>query len=353
MHTSLLATKIRIPPQRHHLVQRARLSDALERGIPNSTLALITAPSGYGKTTLLCQWAHSSRFRIAWLSLDEEDNDVERALRYLVSAWDEIQPGIRETPVGLLLGSMSPNMDMVLSAFINVASELSEHTVFVLDDCHRVDSGAVYQALSFLIDHAPPTLHFALAGRRVPPLALARHRARGELLELGSEDLRFRKEETRAFLIHRSTGGLSDEAIAPVLAQLEGWIAGLQLVCHAILHRPEAVGLLSITGKHRFIADYLNEEVLVNLDGATRQFLLQTSILDQLNGELCDATTGRNDSQHLLETLERDGFFLTALDDTRDWFRYHPLFAGVLREELQRQQSQELAALHCRAARWS
>ena len=259
---------------------------------------------------------------------EEEDNDVERVLRYLVSAWDEIQPGIRDTPV-FLLGSMSPDMDMVLSAFINVASELSEHTVFVLDDCHRVESRAVYQALSFLIDHAPPTLHFALAGRRVPPLPLARHRARGELLELGIEDLRFRKEETREFLIHRSTGGLSDEAIALVQAQLEGWIAGLQLVCHAVLHRPEAVGLLSITGKHRFIADYLNEEVLVNLDGATRgPFLLQTSIFDRLNGDLCDATTGRNDDGGA-STVRGDagtgtGSFSPRSMTPRDWLRYHP-----------------------------
>ena len=138
----------------------------------------------------------------------------------------------------------------------------------------------------------------------------------------------------------------------PYRTELEGWVGGLQLACHAIRRRPETAGSLRISGKHRFIADYLNEEVLAHLDGDTRQFLLQTSILDQLSGELCDATTGRNDSQRVLETLERDGLFLTALDDTREWFRYHPLFAGVLREELHRQHAQEVASLHCRAARW-
>ena len=195
MHSSLLATKIRIPPQRHDLVRRARLSDALERGIPHSKLALITAPAGYGKTTLLCQWAHASRLRVAWLSLEEEDNDLERFLRYLVSAWDEMQPGIKETPVGLLLGSMSPDIDAALSAFINVGSEISDHTVFVLDDCHLIESGAVSQALAFLIDHLPPTLHFALAGRGEPPLPLARYRVRGELLEFDTEELRFRRKK--------------------------------------------------------------------------------------------------------------------------------------------------------------
>ena len=212
--------------------------------------------------------------------------------------------------------------------------------------------GTVYKALAFLIDHLPPTLHFAIAGRGEPPLPLARYRARGELLELGTEHLRFREEETRAFLNQLLENGLSDEAIAPVQDRLEGWVAGLQLVCHAIRRRPETAGSLSVTGKQRFIADYLHEEVLANLDGVTRQFVLQTSILDQLSGELCDATTGRNDSQNMLETLERDGLFLAALDEQRDWFRYHPLFAGVLREELHRQHPQEVASLHCRAARW-
>jgi LuxR family transcriptional regulator, maltose regulon positive regulatory protein len=352
MYPSLLATKIRIPPQRPGLVQRARLSDALERGIPDTKLALITAPAGYGKSTLLGQWARASQLRVAWLSLEDEDNDLGCFLRYLATAWNEIQPGIRETPVGLLLGSMSPDIDMALSAFINVGSEITDHTVLVLDDCHLISSQAVCQAIAFLIDHLAPTLHFAFAGRREPPLPLARYRARGEVLELGAEDLRFSEEETRAFLKQSSIPELAAEAIAPMQTQLEGWAAGLQLARYAVQRRAEAAGSLRISGKHRFIADYLHQEVLAHLDEDTRMFLLQTSILGQLHSELCDATTGRNDSQRMLETLERDGLFLAALDDTREWFRYHPLFAGVLREELHRWRGQEIASLHCRAAGW-
>jgi LuxR family maltose regulon positive regulatory protein len=352
MHSSLLATKIRIPPQRHDLVRRARLSNALDRGISHAKLALITAPAGYGKTTLLGQWAHTSRLRVAWLSLDEADNDLERFLRYLVTAWDEVQPGIKETPVGLLLGSMAPDIDAVLSAFINVGSEISDHTIFVLDDCHLIGSGAVSQALAFLIDHLPPTLHFALAGRGKPPLPLARYRARRDVLEFGTEALRFGEDETRAFLNHELPAEVPAETITSLHAQLEGWIGGLQLACRAIQYRPETLGSLEISGKHRFIGDYLHEEVLAHLDEDTRRFLVQISILDQLSGALCDATTGRNDSQRVLETLERDGLFLTALDDTREWFRFHPLFAGVLREMLQQEHGQAVGSLHCRAARW-
>src|SRR5215212_928234 len=269
MYSSLLATKTRIPPQRPDLVQRARLSDVLERDIPDAKLALITAPAGYGKTSLLCQWARASQWHVAWLSLEDEDNDLECFLRYLVTAWTEIQPGIRETPVGLLLGSMSPDINMTLSAFINVGSEITDHTVLVLDDCHLINSQAVYQALTYLIDHLPPTLHFALAGRREPSLPLARYRARGEVLELGAEDLRFSEEETRAFLKQISIPELAADAITPMQIQLEGWAAGLQLARHAVRRRAEAAGSLRISGKNRFIADYLHQEVLAHLDEDT------------------------------------------------------------------------------------
>lgn len=352
MHSSLLATKTRIPPLRHDLVLRARLSDALERGIPVSRLVLITAPAGFGKTTLLGQWAGASQHRIAWLSLTDDDNDVEPFLRDLVTAWDAMQPGIMETPVGLLLSAMAPDIDAVLSAFITVGAEVSEHTVFVLDDCHLVDRAPIYQAIAVLLEHLPPTLHFVIAARGEPLLPLARYRAHGEVLEFGAADLCFREEETRAFLNGQLPGGLSDEAVRAMQAQLQGWAAGVRLVCHAIRRRPEAARSLKISGRHRFIADYLDEEVLAALDRDTRQFLLQTSLLDQLSGDLCDATIEGCNSQQMLETLERDGLFLSALDDTREWFRFHPLFAAVLRERLQQEHAEDVARLHSRAARW-
>ena len=169
MQTSALATKIRIPPQTHRVVRRAWLVDALH-GIPDHKLVLVSAPAGYGKTTLLAQWAHTSSHRVAWLSLDEEDNDPT-GFRYLLAAWETVHPGIRESPLGLLLGALEPDRDAVLSAFINVANDLPDHTVFVLDDVHLIEDTAIHEALTFLLDHLPPTLHFVLAGRDEPAAA--------------------------------------------------------------------------------------------------------------------------------------------------------------------------------------
>jgi LuxR family maltose regulon positive regulatory protein len=352
MDSSLLATKTSIPPPRPHLLPRARLSDVLEAGIPDSRIALVTAPAGYGKTTALAQWARRSRHRIAWLSLERDDSDLERFLRYLVTSWEKVQPGIMQTPVGLLLGSTSPDIDAVLPEFVNAGSGIEDHTVFVLDDCHLIHGESVFQALTFLLDHLPPRLHIIIAGRAEPPLPLARYRARGESLELATDELRFQDEETAVVLGRCLPSDIAQEALAHGLERLEGWPAGLQLACYAIRRRPAAIASLEFSGKLRFIADYLNEEVLAHLDEATRWFLLQTSILDQLSGELCDTVTERSDSQQTLATLERDGLFLAPLDDTREWYRYQPLFADVLREELRQRQPEAIATLHRRAAEW-
>jgi LuxR family transcriptional regulator, maltose regulon positive regulatory protein len=351
MQTSALATKIQIPPQTRHMVRRARLVDALEHGIPAHKLVLISAPAGYGKTTLVAQWAYTSSLRVAWLSLDEEDNDPDRFFRYLLAAWETVQPDIRESPLGLLLGALEPDRDAVLSAFINVANELPEHTIFVLDDLHLIDDASIYEALTFLLDHLPPTLHFVLAGRAEPPLPLARYRARHELLELRTEDLSFLVEESAAFLNRLMGLDLGDDAVDSLHMQLEGWVAGLQLVSLS-LHRQREAAPLFISGRHRFIADYLSEDVLAHLPEGTRRFLLQTSILDRFCGSLCDTVTGTTGGQEMLEFLERENLFLVPLDATQDWFRYHRLFADFLRAELHRRHSEEVIELHRRAARW-
>ena len=351
MQASALATKIQIPPQTHRVVRRAQLIDALEHGIPEHKLALISAPAGYGKTTLLAQWAHPSSFRVAWLSLDEEDNDPDRFFRYLLAAWETVHPGIRESPLGLLLGALEPDRDAVLSAFINVANDLPDHTVFVLDDVHLIEDMAIYEALTFLLDHLPPRLHFVLAGRDEPPLPLARYRARHELLELRTEDLQFRVDETTSFLNQLMGLDLAADAIVPLHTQLEGWVAGLQLVS-LTLHRQSEVSPLVVSGRHRFIADYLGEDVLVHLSDETRRFLLQTSILDRLCGPLCDAVIEASGGQEMLESLERENLFLVPLDASREWFRYHRLFADFLRVELQRRHPDQVRELHRRAARW-
>ncbi|MGH2544366.1 MAG: LuxR C-terminal-related transcriptional regulator [Ardenticatenaceae bacterium] len=352
MEPSLLATKLRVPPRLEHVVGRARLTDALERGVPHYKLILLAAPAGYGKTTLLSQWAYASRFAVAWLSLSEEDNDLERFFRYLLAAWEEVQPGIRESPLGLLLSGMSPDSEAVLSAFINIANDVPDHTVFVLDDYHLIEDASIHQALTFLLDHLPPTLHFVLAARGEPPLPLARYRARGELLEFRAGDLQFLPEETSDFLAERFGLELSPNEVERLQAELEGWVAGLQLIALTLRRRLGGADKLVVSGKHRFIADYLGEDVLVPLPDSTRRFLLQTSILDRLSAPLCDSVTGGEGAQEMLEILERENLFLVPLDDSQEWFRYHRLFADFLREEVNRRYPDEVADLHRRAARW-
>jgi LuxR family maltose regulon positive regulatory protein len=352
MDNSLLATKVRIPPQPQRVVRRGRLIDALERGIPHYKLVLLAAPAGYGKTTLLAQWAQSSGFSTAWLSISHEDNDIERFLRCLLSAWEELQPGIRETTLGLLLGTMSPDREAVLSAFINIANDLTEPMVFVLDDYHLIEDSSIHEALTFLLDHLPPTLHFVLAGRAEPPVPLARYRARQELLEFHADDLQFLQEETTDFLNRLMGLELSYDEVVKLQAQLEGWIAGLQLVALSRQRRLAGADNLVISGRHRFIADYLSEDVLAPLAAEMRQFLLQTSILDRLCGPLCDAIMGREGSQAMLEIVERENLFVVPLDDNGEWFRYHRLFAEFLYEELKRRHPDEVGDLHRRAARW-
>lgn len=325
-----------------------RLNLAQERSYK---LTLVTAPAGYGKTTLLAQWAQASRHPVAWLSLDEEDNDAERFFRYLLAAWEKVQPGLLESELGLLLSDMVPNMEAVLAAFINVASDIPNPTVIVLDDYHLIAEPSIHEAVVFLLDHLPPMLHFILVGRQEPPLPVARYRARHELLEIRAEDLRFRPEETTDFLSEMGLV-LSQEEIVPLQNQLEGWIAGLQLAALTLQRDGERADELVVSGRHRFIADYFSEDVLVPLPEDRQQFLLHTSILDRLCGPLCDAVTGREDGQEMLETIERENLFLVPLDDRREWYRYHRLFADFLREELKRRHAGMVADFHQRAARW-
>ncbi|MBZ0291327.1 MAG: LuxR C-terminal-related transcriptional regulator [Anaerolineae bacterium] len=352
MDFSLLATKLRIPPQLHRAVHRTQLTNVIEGGIPQYKLIHITAPAGYGKTTLLTQWAHSSNYQIAWLSVNEEDNDLERLLRCLVRAWEVVQPDIQESELGLRLGAMSPDSEAVLAAFINVADVIPTHTVFVLDDYHLIDDQSTHDALTFLLDHLPPTLHFVLAGRGEPPLALSRYRARNEMLELHTEDLRFSSDNAADFLNHQMGLSLTQVEIASLNNQMEGWVAGLQLAALSLQRHLTAVDRLVVSGQHRFIADYLNEDVLAPLEPDTRLFLLQTSILDRLCASLCEEVTGRENSQTMLEKLEREGLFLMPLDDHRQWFRYHQLFADFLRDQLYHRHTCQVSELHGRAAGW-
>jgi LuxR family maltose regulon positive regulatory protein len=350
VQTSLLETKLRIPPT-PRVIFRPRLVDALERSVRDTRLVLISAPAGCGKTTLLAQWSRASSLPVAWFSVGAEDNVFDRFFRSLVSAWAFIDPRIMDSPVGLLLGGPEPDRDTVLAALINVANANSDHMVFVLDDAHLVEKPAIIEALVFLLDHLPGTLHFVLAGRAELPLPLARYRARNQLREFGAEDLQFRIEETTDLLNGLLRLELTEDRIDSLHAQVEGWIAGLQLVSLNPRRLREATPL-AVSGRHRFIADYLSEEVLAGLPAETRLFLVQTCILERLCGPLCDAVTGRNDSQEALEAIERASLFLVPLDENREWFRYHRLFADFLRAELHRRHPDEVADLHRKAAQW-
>jgi LuxR family maltose regulon positive regulatory protein len=352
MESFLLATKVQIPPQPHRWVRRTRLLDALERGIPHCKLLLISAPAGYGKTTLLSQWAYASRFRVAWLSISQEDNDLQRFFRYLLAAWEAVQPGVSKSSLGLLLGARLSDSEALLPAFINTANDAPGQLVFVLDDYHLITEPSVHGALTYLLDHLPPTLHFVLISRGEPPLRLARYRARNELSEFRTQDLSFSPEETIDFLNEMMGLDLARDEVLKLHAQLEGWIAGLQLVALSLQQRLTGAHRLVVSGRHRFITDYLTEDVLAPLSDDMRHFLLQTSILDRLCGPLCDTLTGKEGGQGMLETLERESLFLMPLDDSREWFRYHHLFAGFLREELKRHHPDEVVKLHRRAARW-
>jgi LuxR family maltose regulon positive regulatory protein len=354
MHPSLLATKLQIPPQGPQTVLRPRLSDTLERGVRDDAckLILLSAPAGYGKTTLLAQWARMTEDRVTWLSLDHEDNDPDRFWRSLFAAWEVVRPDIGESPLGLLLNAIAPDRDAVLAAFISLAGDLAERTAFVLDDAHLIEDPEVQQSLHVLLDHLPPAHTFVLAGRTDSPLPLARYRARQQLLDLGGDDLQFLLEEAAEFLTTRMRLALTADEVASLHAQVEGWITGLHLAALTLRRHREARPPPAVSGRHRFIADYLREDILCHLPVETQQFLLRTSILDHLCAPLCDAVTGEQQGQEMLERLERENLFLVPLDDTREWFRYHRLFADFLRDESSRRQPGEVAHLHRRAAEW-
>jgi LuxR family maltose regulon positive regulatory protein len=349
---AFLVTKLQIPSVTRRTVNRPRLLETLEGAIPRSKLVLLAAPAGYGKTTLLSQWARSSRLPVAWLSVDGLEDDVGHFLLSLLASWEVAQPSIREGPLGLLLDAMSPEPGTILATFLNAVNDVPGSIVFVLDDYHLIEDPAIHDAMSFLLAHLPPNLNFVLACRGEPPLPLARYRARGEMFEIRAEELGFSMEETEGFMNEVMGLGLAEDKIARLHYQLEGWIAGLQLVALALQKRRTAPDELSISGRHRLISDFLGEDVLASLPTDVRGFLFQTSILDRLSGPLCNAVTRRQDGQEMLELLERESLFLVPLDDERSWFRYHRLFGEYLREELVRQHPGDVTELHRSAALW-
>jgi LuxR family transcriptional regulator, maltose regulon positive regulatory protein len=351
---ALLATKLYMPAPRPDLVPRPRLTERLDDGLTRG-LVLVSAPAGYGKTVLLADWAQRAQFPAAWLSLDAGDNDPARFWRYAVAALDRVRPGIGRR-VGPLLAP--PSFEPLVTALINELADQpgDDEVLLVLDDYHVIDAQPVHASIEFLVEHRPAELHLVLASRSDPPLALARLRARGQLAELRAADLRFTADEATALLkqVAATPGGsLPGAAVAALAARAEGWATGLQLAGLSLRGRSDVTEFVAaFTGSHRYVLDYLAEEVLECQSEQLRAFLVETSVLERLSGALCDAVTGRTGSQPLLEQAEQAGLFLVPLDEVRGWWRYHHLFADLLRARLQGEQPARVVQLHRNAAAW-
>jgi LuxR family maltose regulon positive regulatory protein len=349
---TLLATKLYIPRPRPDFLARPRLLERLTQATARE-LTVVCTPAGFGKTTLLGDWARSSQRPVAWLSLDEGDNDPARFWRYVAAALDQVQAGIGER-VGALLRSPQPaSLEAVMTVVINQLAGLPDEVALVLDDYHLIQAAPIHNTLGVLLERGPPQLRLVLASRADPPLPLARLRSRGQLAELREADLRFTPQETAALLRTAVGPDLPAAAVAALGARTEGWIAGLQLAALSLQGQSDITAFVeAFSGSHRFILDYLTEEVLDRQPEPLRSFLLETSILERLSGPLCDAVTGRSDSQQLLERIERANLFLVPLDDVRGWWRYHQLFADLLRARLQQADPERVTQLHHAAATW-
>jgi LuxR family maltose regulon positive regulatory protein len=392
MTAPLLTTKLYIPHIRPDLVPRPRLIEQLNESL-HRKLTLISAPAGFGKTTLVSEWIQTlggatPPVRIAWLSLDESDNDLIRFLTYLVAALQMPGPGVaegsefkgiearggpaaRQAPAGrfgqgalsALRSPQPPPAETILTTLINEIAALPDRLVLVLDDYHLIEVQAVHDALIFLIEHLPPQMHLVVASRDDSHLPLARLRARGQLTELRALDLRFSTAEAGEFLNQVMGLGLGPDDVDALEGRTEGWIAGLQLAAVSMQGRlgqgeSAVTGFVkAFTGSHRFVLDYLVEEVLDQQSQSVQTFMLQTAVLDRLTGSLCDAVAdralaGREDGQATLEMLERANLFVIPLDDERRWYRYHHLFSDLLRRRLRQTEPEQVSTLHIRASEW-
>lgn len=362
MSTPILATKLYIPPARPKIVLRPRLIERLNEGLSSGCrLTLISASAGFGKTTLVSEWVAGCERPVAWLSLDEGDNDPARFLIYLVAALQTLTQSIAEGVAtklgeGVLAALQSPQpppIESILTALLNEITAIPDNFVIVLDDYHMIDAKAVDNALTFLLENLPTQMLLVIATREDPHLPLSRLRARGQLTELRAADLRFMPAEAADFLNRMMGLNLSDGDIAALEARTEGWIAGLQLAALSMQGREDSASFIqAFTGSHRFVLDYLAEEVLQSQPEPVRDFLLQTSILDRFCAPLSNAVTERENGKEMLDFLERSNLFLIPLDDQRQWYRYHRLFADVLQAHLREAQPDRVAFLHSRASAW-
>ncbi|MDQ5854234.1 MAG: LuxR family transcriptional regulator, partial [Chloroflexota bacterium] len=361
MSLPILATKLYVPPRRPNVVLRSRLLERLNAGL-HRKLTLISAPAGFGKTTLLSEWVADCQRPAAWLSLDAGDNDPVGFLTYLVAALQTIAPTIGAGVMGVLQSPQPPPTETILTALFNDITTRPDTFILILDDYHVLDAKGVDTALTFLLEHLPPQMHLVIATREDPQLPLARFRARDQMTELRAADLRFTPSEAAGFLKEVMGLDLAADNIAALETRTEGWIAGLQLAALSLQGQHDATSFIqSFTGSDHFITDYLLEEVLQQQPQRVQTFLLRTSILDRLCGSLCDAVLldPAASGQDTLHYLDRANLFLVPLDNERRWYRYHHLFADLLRQRLHQRATSsggdavgDVTELHRRASVW-
>ena len=354
----LLKTKLHIPHRRPDMVPRSLLIKRLNEHIPRK-LTLITAPAGYGKTNLASEWIHAlqseateatSKHRITWLSLEEADSEPIRFLSYVIAALQQGAPEIGAGALSLFEMAQSPPINTVLNTLINDIAELDYHIMLVLDDYHVISHPEIHEALRYLVEHQPHQMHLVITSREDPPLPLPRLRARGEMAEIRMHNLRFSLAEATQFFSYAMKLDLESEVISVLGARTEGWIAGLQLAGFVLKTLPDHQAFMdTFSGSHRYVLDYLTDEVLHSQDEEVRHFLVQTAVLKQFNTELCQAVTGNPNSQFILEQLEQTNMFIVPLDHERVWYRYHHLFADSLLTELSKAGAAELVK---KAAAW-
>jgi len=352
MTQQILSTKLYYPTSQTNWVRRGRLINKLNECF-HARLTIVSAPAGFGKTTLLSEWIEQSKYPVGWVSLDAGDNDPKRFLTYCIAALQKIQSEFGKNTLTIITSPQQVSQESLITAFINEINENLKDSVLVLDDYHLIDSPQVHQSLSFLIEHLPKNLHLVISGRHDPPIPLSRLRARKQLLELRESDLRFTTEETVSFFRTTMDLTLNKEEIDTLDERTEGWIASLQLAGIAMQSGQNIHRFISdFKGSHNYIVDYLTEEVLNHLDSNLQEFLLYTSILTRFNSALCDAVTRGVGSQDVINHLNKAKLFIVPLDESRMWFRYHHLFGDLLKYRLEQLFPDIVSSLHQRASKW-
>ncbi len=354
MDTPLIKTKLSIPPARPSLVQRPRLLERLQEGLRYS-LVIISAPAGFGKTTLISNWARdvNQQVNTAWISLDKGDDDPNPFWEYLVASVKTLRPASGDSAVAYLHSSRTPQVETLLSIIINELAGIPDECVIVLDDYQLINSKVIHDGITYLLEHLPSQIHVVIATRAEPPLPLARFRGKGMMLEISADDLRFNRDEAAALFKEMKTPGLSGEDIRILESHTEGWVIGLKMAALAAQLQPDIPEFIrEFTGNHRYIMDYLLEEVLQRQSDKVQEFLLKTSVLEHLNASLCNAVTGNEYSQDILLGLEKANVFIIPLDESHQWYRYEHLFSELLSHQAEKVLGAVVIELHKRAGRW-